>query len=328
MKPRLISGIQPTGRLHIGNYLGALKNFVELQNSGKYECYFFVADLHSLTESFDPKEKSKQILELAADYLATGLDAKKSVIFLQSTIPAHSELAWILNTITPTGELERMTQFKDKSKAQQENINAGLFTYPILMAADVLLYDAKFVPVGNDQDQHLELARTLARKFNKRFGASFVEPKALHTESPRVMSLVNPEKKMSKSDPAGCLFLDNEPNEIKKKIGHAVTDSGKEVKYDPEKKTGISNLLQIYANIEHRAVKHIEQQFSGKTYSEFKSSLAEVVSKHFEPFRTKKKALLAKPQTLMATLKSGSIKAAKNAHRKISEIKKRVGIAL
>ena len=217
MKPVLVSGIQPSGRLHLGNYLGALKNFVDLQNSGKYECFFFIADLHSLTEEFNPKEKSKQILELTADFLAAGLDPKKSVIFQQSQVPAHSELAFILNTITPMGELERMTQYKDKSQRQPENINAGLFDYPVLMAADILLYDAKVVPTGDDQNQHLELTRTLARKFNSRFEKTLIEPKNLHTNTPRIMDLRVPGKKMSKSDPSGCLFIDDSPEEIETK---------------------------------------------------------------------------------------------------------------
>ena len=327
-KPILVSGIQPTGRLHLGNYLGALKNFVDLQNSGKYGCYFFIADLHSLTEEFNPKEKPRQILELTADYIAVGLDPKKSEIFLQSLIPAHSELAWILNTLTPMGELERMTQFKDKGRAQQENINAGLFTYPTLMAADILLYGAQFVPVGNDQDQHLELARTLARKFNGRFGKTFIEPKPLHTETPRVMSLKNPEKKMSKSDPASCLFLDDSPEEIRAKIKTAVTDSGSDIKYDPKNKAAVSNLLKIYSSLADKPIEKLEKEFSGKTYSEFKTKLAETIVKHFADYRKKKKTLLEKPTLLRQTLRQGSGRAAKIAARKISEVKKRMGIAI
>src|SRR3989344_2808490 len=328
MKPILVSGIQPTGRLHLGNYLGALKNFVDLQNSGKYGCYFFIADLHSLTEEFNPKEKPRQILELTADYIAVGLDPKKSEIFLQSLIPAHSELAWILNTLTPMGELERMTQFKDKGRAQQENINAGLFTYPTIMAADILLYGAQFVPVGNDQDQHLELARTLARKFNGRFGKTFIEPKPLHTETPRVMSLKNPEKKMSKSDPASCLFLDDSPEEIRAKIKTAVTDSGSDIKYDPKNKAAVSNLLKIYSSLADKPIEKLEKEFSGKTYSEFKTKLAETIVKHFADYRKKKKTLLEKPTLLRQTLRQGSGRAAKIAARKISEVKKRMGIAI
>src|SRR3989344_2452365 len=187
-KPVLISGIQPTGRLHLGNYLGALKQFVELQNSGKYQCFFFIADYHSLTQDFDPKQKTKEVLDVATTYLAAGLIPKKSTIFVQSQVPEHTELAWILNTITPFGELRRMTQFKDKSDSQSENINVGLFDYPVLMAADVILYDAQFVPVGEDQLQHLELTRELARRFNNRFGKTFTEPHPILAKTPRVMS--------------------------------------------------------------------------------------------------------------------------------------------
>ena len=185
MKPILISGIQPTGRLHLGNYLGALKNFVELQNSGKYQCYFFIADYHSLTIDFSPKQKEKEILAVAQSYLAAGIDPKKSVIFVQSQAPESTELTWILSTITPPGELNRMTQFKDKAQNDPNNINMGLVTYPLLMAADILLYDAKFVPVGDDQLQHLELARTLARKFNNKFGKTFIEPQAILAKTAR-----------------------------------------------------------------------------------------------------------------------------------------------
>jgi len=326
MKPILVSGIQPSGRLHIGNYLGALKNFVELQNSGKYECYFFIADLHSLTENFDPKEKPKQILELAADFLAAGLDPKKSVIFLQSSISAHAELALVFETIAPMGELERMTQFKDKAVAQRQNVNVGLFTYPTLMAADILLYDARFVPVGNDQLQHLELARTLARKFNSRFGKTFIEPQPILTKTPRVMSLTNPEKKMSKSRPEGCLFIDDSPEEIKKKISRAVTDSGSEVRYDRTKKPGVSNLLEIYASLRKETTQAIEREFAKKTYSEFKGGLVEIVTKHFSDFRKKKTGLMKKSSRLKIVLKSGSERAGKKAEQKIEEVKRRVGI--
>ncbi|MDP3947578.1 MAG: tryptophan--tRNA ligase [bacterium] len=245
-KPVLISGIQPTGSLHIGNYLGALKHFVELQNSGTYECYFFIADYHSLTEAFTKEEKERQVLDLTATFLAAGLDPKRSTLFIQSHVPASTELAWILSTLTPLGELRRMTQFKEKG-GEQEQANVGLFTYPVLMAADILLYDAKVVPVGEDQLQHLELARTLARKFNAKFGETFVEPKALMTSVPRLMGLKNPEKKMSKSDPTGCLFLDDAPEAIRKKVMGAVTDSGGAVAYDPKQRPGISNLVLIYA---------------------------------------------------------------------------------
>jgi len=326
MKPILVSGVQPTGRLHIGNYLGALKNFVELQNSGKYQCYFFLADLHSLTEDFDPKEKTGQILELAADYLAAGLNPEKSVIFQQSQIPAHSELAWILSTITPIGELERMTQFKDKAKRQDGNINAGLLYYPILMAADILLYDAEGVPTGDDQDQHIELARTLARKFNARFGNTLKEPKNIHTAAPRIMDLRVPTKKMSKSDQGGCIFIDDSPEEIKEKIMGATTDSHTAVEYRNDR-PGMSNLMQIYSSLTDKSPETIQKEFEGRGYAEFKENLAELISSYFADFRKKKRELKANSSKLKAVLLSGSEKAAEIANKKISEVKKKLGLS-
>jgi tryptophanyl-tRNA synthetase len=328
MKPVLFSGIQPSGRLHIGNYFGAFKNFVDLQNSKGYRCFFSVVDLHALTENPRQKDLSKNILGLTADFLAVGLDPETSVIFQQSQVAAHSELAWILNTVTPMGELERMTQFKDKSLQQQENINAGLFDYPVLMAADILLYDTAVVPVGDDQLQHLELARTLARKFNGRFGRTFIEPKALLTKIPRVMSLRDPQKKMSKSQPDGCIFLDDSPEEIKAKITRATTDSGTEINYDPEHKPGLSNLLQIYAALTHMEPQTVAKEFAGKNYSALKTRLAELIAEHFAEFREKKKALLAKPSALASVLETGSKKAIVMADKKIAEVKKKIGIAL
>ncbi len=326
MKSNLLSGIQPSGRLHLGNYLGALKNFVELQNSGQYNCHFFVADLHSLTEDFEPAQKKQQILDLIASFLAAGLDPKKSLIFVQSQVPAHSQLAVILNNFTPFGELSRMTQFKDKAEAQKENINVGLFTYPVLMAADVILYDAQFVPVGEDQFQHLELTRTLVRKFNSKFGAIFIEPQPLQTKVTRLMSLTDPEKKMSKSDSAGCLFLDDESETIAGKIEAAVTDSGKEIKFDPELKPGISNLLTIYSGLTGREIPEIEKEFEGKSYVRFKKALAKLITKHFAPFRRKKARLLAKPEKLEKIALRGSKLANKIANEKIKVVKERFGL--
>lgn len=328
MKPVLVSGIKPEGHAHLGNYLGSLKNFVDLANSGKYNCYFFLADLHSLTEEFEPKKKSAQILELTAEYLAAGIDPAQSTIFLQSHIPAHSELMWFLTAITPEGELRRMTQYKDKVVIKQTEANAGLLMYPVLMAADILLYDAAVVPVGDDQLQHLELARTLARKFNTRFGKIFVEPKALLTKTPRVMSLKDPSKKMSKSQPEGCLFLDDSPEEIGAKVARAVTDSGLEVTYDPQKKPGLSNLLEIYAALSHMEPATVAKEFSGENYSALKKRLAELVADHFAEFRARKKALLAKPSALAKILEDGSARASKTAEKKMEEVKKRIGLAL
>ncbi|MEK7547105.1 MAG: tryptophan--tRNA ligase [Patescibacteria group bacterium] len=326
MKPVLVSGIQPTGRLHIGNYLGALKNFVELQNSGKYQCYFFIADLHALTENPEAKNLHENIKNLAADFIAVGLNPKKSVIFQQSKIPAHSELWWILSIITPPGELERMTQFKDKSRKQIENINAGLLYYPVLMASDILLYDAEGVPTGDDQDQHLELARTLARKFNTRFGKTFKEPKNIHTAAPRIMDLRVPGKKMSKSDPMGCLFIDDSPEEIRSKIMSATTDSHAGVQYDKFSSPGMSNLLEIYSALSGKKIDDIVSIFSGKGYAEFKKSLAETISDYFADFRKKKKTLLSKPSGIKSILAAGSRKANLKASKKITEVKKKVGL--
>ncbi len=327
MKPILVSGIQPSGKLHIGNYLGALKHFVDLQNSGDYRCYFFIADLHSITEPFDPTEKRAQVANLAADFLAAGLDPKKSVLFIQSCVPAHSELAWIFNTITPMGELERMTQYKDKSARQADHVNAGLFDYPVLMAADILIYGPQVVPVGDDQLQHLELTRTLARKFNGRFGETFAEPKGLLTATPRVMSLKDPAKKMSKSQPESCLFIDDEPEAIAAKIARAVTDSGTTIEYDPEKRPGLANLLEIYAALTHLPPKAVAAEFHDENYAALKKKLATLVAGHFAEFRARKQKLLAKPASVMKIFEAGSTQAAKVADAKIAEVKKKVGLA-
>lgn len=325
-RPHLISGIQPTGRLHIGNYLGALKNFVELQNSGKYNCYFFVADYHSLTEKFILKTKSQEILNLAIDYLAAGINPKKSTIFVQSQIIGHTDLAWILSTITPFGELRRMTQFKEKGEAQKENVNVGLFTYPVLMAADILLYDAAFVPVGEDQLQHLEFTRMLARKFNQKLGKTFIEPKAILTSAARIMSLDNPTKKMSKSQPEGCLFIDDKPEDIERKIKHAVTDSGKEIKYDLENKPGISNMLLIYSGFSGKSIKDLEKKFSKSNYSQFKSALIKLITEHLKPLNDKKAKLLKQIPKVKGILKKGNSKAQKIASKKLEEVKEKIGL--
>lgn len=326
MKPILISGIQPSGKLHLGNYLGALKNFVELQNSGKYQCFFFIADLHSLTEPYTPKEKRAQVLDLMRSFLAVGLNPKKSTLFVQSSIPAHSELAWILNTITPMGELFRMTQFKDKSAVTSDklSVNVGLFDYPVLMAADILLYDVSVVPVGDDQDQHLELARTLARKFNTRFTKTFVEPKALHTNVPRLMSLDDPTKKMSKSRPVGCLFMDDPPEEIRAKLARATTDSGQEIKYDENHKPGISNLLLIHSSLSGESVLALEKKYAGRGYADFKRDVAEAVIQALAPYQTTKKKMSA--ATATAAFAKGNTAAAKIAGEKMVEVKKKIGL--
>jgi tryptophanyl-tRNA synthetase len=321
-KPLLISGIQPTGRLHLGNYLGALSNFVKIQNSEDYNPYFFVADYHSLTVNFSPEKKREEVRNLIRSYLKAGLNPGKSVIFVQSALSAHTELTWILATVTPYGELTRMTQFKEKSKENKNNINAGLFLYPVIMAADILLYDAERVPVGDDQLQHLELTREIARRFNKKFGETFVEPKPLMTETPRLMSLNNPENKMSKSSPKGCLFLDDSPEEIEKKIKSAVTDSGAEIKYNEDDKKAISNLMLIYTSLSNKPIKDIEKEFKGKGYGEFKKSLIDLLINTLEPFREKKYL----DKEIEKIIEDGNNKARNVADKKLQEVKKKIGV--
>lgn len=319
--------MQPTGKLHIGNYFGALKNWVELQNSGRYQCYFFVADLHSITAEFDPAQKYKQTVEVIADYIAAGISPEKSVIFVQSQIPEHSELAWVLNCITPFGELRRMTQFKDKSTTQTENINVGLFDYPVLMAADVLLYDTEVVPVGEDQLQHLELTRTIARKFNNQFKKIMREPEPLLTEVPRLMSLSDPLKKMSKSMPEGCLFLDDTPDMIRDKVKRAVTDSDAKVIYSPAKKPGIANLMRIYRGFTNFSMKEIERTYADANYGVFKRELAEVIVEGLRPFQVRKKLLMKKQGEIDRIIEKGRRKAQKKATEKMDQVKVALGIA-
>src|SRR3990167_3074205 len=286
---RIVSGIQPTGQIHIGNYLGAIKQWIALQE--RNECVFFIADLHSLTVPYEPEDLQNKITEKVIAYIAAGLDPEKSIIFVQSQIKEHTELSWLLNTITPMGELQRMTQFKEKAKKYPEYVNAGLFDYPVLMAADILLYKAEAVPVGKDQEQHVELTRSLAKKFIQKFGQTFKEPESLILkEGSKIMSLIDPKKKMSKSDePKSCIFLFDSPEDITKKILSAQTDSGKDVIYNVTKKPGISNLLTIYGLLTGRTTQDIEKDFKGKGYGDFKKSLVKVVIDYLEPFRRKQK---------------------------------------
>ncbi|MDP3881150.1 MAG: tryptophan--tRNA ligase [bacterium] len=323
MKERILSGLQPSGRLHVGNYLGALKNFVELQNSGEYDCFFFIADYHSISEPpYESEQKRKDILDLMKSYLAAGLDPKKSTLFVQSQIPAHTELSWIFNSVTPMGELSRMTQFKDKS--EDGEANAALFTYPVLQAADILIYKPAFVPTGEDQDQHIELSRVIARKFNSRYGEVFPEPQSKHTDIPRVISLNDPSKKMSKSKPNGCLFIDDGPEEIAKKLSSAVTDSGSEIKYDAVHKPGISNLLRLASALSSKEIAVLEQEFAGKNYGEFKSYAAKTVADYFAAYRERKTKLSdAKAEKIFT---KGSMKAAKIADATLLEVKDRIGL--
>jgi tryptophanyl-tRNA synthetase len=324
-KPILLSGLQPTGKLHIGNYLGALKNHVILQNSEDYECYFFIADYHALTEPRSVKEQKKFIQELMLDNRAAGLDDKKSVLLVQSHIPEHAELAWILSTVTPMGELERMTQYKDKT-ARGLSANAGLFNYPILMAADILLYKSQVIPVGDDQDQHIEFTRAVARNFNKRFGKTFPEPKVVHTRVPRVMSLTNPERKMSKSDPKGCLFLSDSSVVIKQKIQSAVTDSNSTISYDLKKRPGVSNLISIYAEFADMDKESVSRQFKDVGYGAFKQALSRLLLEKLEPLHKKRRELSKDREKIQKTYEIGSNRARKIARTTMEEVKKKIGL--
>lgn len=323
---RVFSGIRPTGELHIGNYLGAIKQWLSLQE--KAECIFSIVDLHAITTPWEPKELQKDIFEVAIAYLAAGLDPEKCIFFIQSQVKEHTELAWLLNVITPLAELKRMTQFKEKSRQFKENVNAGLLNYPVLMAADILLYQTDIVPVGKDQQQHVELARTIARKFNQKFGQTFKEPQILLPKiGAKIMSLQNPKKKMSKTDdPKGCIGLFDEPEIIKNKIMAAVTDSGKEIKYHPEKKPGISNLLTIYSLFSGQEIKEIEKEFKGKSYEDFKKSLAKLLINSLEPFRRKKKELLQREVYVRDILEKGAARARIIAQSTMAEVRKKMGL--
>ena len=324
---RIVSGIQPTGNIHIGNYLGAIKQWIALQEEN--ECVFFIADLHALTVPYEPKELQQKIIEKLICYVAAGLNPDKSIIFAQSRVKEHAELGWLLNTITPIGELSRMTQFKDKSKKYKDNINAGLLDYPVLMAADILLYKAEAVPVGKDQEQHIELTRMIAKKFNQKFGQTFKEPKGIIPKyGAKIMSLTDPKRKMSKSDdPKSYVSLFDEPEVIKKKIMSATTDSGKDVRYNVTKKPGISNLLTIYSLLTDRPVEDIQKDFEKKTYADFKKSLAEVMINYLEPFRRKQKELLSKDAYVQEILTKGAARAEILAETTMKEVHEKMGLA-
>jgi tryptophanyl-tRNA synthetase len=324
---RIFSGIRPTGGLHIGNYLGALKQWIALQD--KNECVFCIVDLHAITTPYNPKELQKNILEATAIYLAAGINPEKSIIFVQSEVKEHAELGWLLGTITPMGELSRMTQFKEKSKQHTDYINAGLFNYPVLMAADILLYKGQAVPVGKDQEQHVELARTIAKKFNQKFGKVFPEPETILPKvGAKIMSLTNPKKKMSKSDdPKSCISLFDSPEDIQKKIMSAETDSGKEVTYNVTKKPGISNLLTIYSLITDKSTQEIEKEFKGKGYGDFKKSLAQVLIDYLEPFRRKQKELQTRDVYVKDILSKGAARARIIAQSTMQEVREKMGLA-
>ncbi len=380
MKKRIFSGIQPSGNLHIGNYLGAIKNWVTLQD--EYESIFCVVDMHAITVSQDPEQLCKKTIEIAKIYLAAGIDPKKCSIFIQSHVSEHAELMWVLNTITQNGELAKMTQFKDKAIADFDSlkdaidelvsaegfarlreaygdartneeivdimktnvvgfykklseqltnfrsVGVGLFDYPVLMAADIILYDTEIVPVGEDQKQHVELARDLAKRFNHKFGDTFVVPKALiKEEGMRIMGLDDPTRKMSKSAPSEYNRIDllDEPEKAKKKIMKAVTDSGSEIEYSPEK-PAIKNLIDIYASFSDKSTKEIVAMYEGKGYGDFKKDLAEVVAEFLSEFQAKYNAI--SDEEVLKILREGAEKVRPLAKAKMDEAKNKVGFVL
>ena len=323
-KKIILSGIQPSGHLCIGNYLGALKNWKELQN--EYESIFLVVDMHALTVKQVPSELRQRCLSFVAQYIACGIDPNKSIIAIQSHIHEHAELMWILNSICYLGELNRMTQFKDKSK-DQKNINIGLYTYPILMASDILLYQADLVPVGADQKQHLELSRDLGNRFNNKYSDTFNIPEPFISKmGSRIMSLQNPLKKMSKSDKNlnNIISLLDSDTVIQKKINRAVTDSGSEIKYSKDK-PGLSNLIDIYSCLSTETFKTIEKKYEGKMYSHFKNDLIEIIIDCLNPIREEYDKIITDKNYLDKILKEGAEKASFKARKTISKVYRKVG---
>jgi tryptophanyl-tRNA synthetase len=324
MKKRIFSGAQPTGQLHIGNYLGALKNWVALQD--EYESFYCIVNLHAITLPQDPAVLRQKTLDLARIYLAAGLDPERSTIFIQSDVPEHAELTWVLSCISRMGELERMTQFKDKGKGNTERAGVGLFTYPVLMAADILLYQTNLVPIGQDQKQHLELTRDIAERFNRDFGETFAIPDAyIPPVGAKIMSLQEPDKKMSKSDenPAGSIFLLDDADTITKKIKRAVTDSGTDIKFDASR-PAITNLLTIYHLLTGKSNEECENNFAGKGYGQLKAELAEVVVEFLRPFQERVREF--DDATLNAVLKPGAEKAGEVAKRTLADVYSKTGI--
>ena len=325
-KQRIFSGIQPTGVLTLGNYIGALRNFKLLEE--EYNCVYSIVDLHAITVRQDPTALRKACFTVMSLYLAVGLDPDKSLIYFQSHVPQHAELAWVLNCFTYMGELSRMTQFKDKSQRHADNINAGLFTYPCLMAADILLYQPDFVPVGEDQKQHVELTRNVAQRFNHVYGDVLKVPEPyIPKMGARVMSLNQPDTKMSKSIPEGCVFLMDKPEDILRKFKRAITDSDTErcVRFDRENKPGVSNLMSIYSAVTGRSFEAIEAEFDGKGYGAFKPVVGEAVVEMLRPIQEETRRLLSDKAYLEGVYRAGAEKASYVAEKTLRKVYKKVG---
>ena len=327
-KKKIFSGVQPSGMLTIGNYLGSIKNWREFQDT--YDCLYCVVDLHAITVRQDPAELRKRTYETLALYIASGLDPEKNTLFVQSHVPAHAELAWVLNCYTMFGELSRMTQFKDKSAKNAENINGGLFTYPSLMAADILLYQPDYVPVGEDQKQHVELCRNIVQRFNGIYGEVFRMPEPyIPKVGARVMSLSDPGAKMSKSDkdPNGSIYLMEKPEDIRRKFKRAVTDSDTEncVRYDPANKPGVANLMTIYSAVTGRSFEEIEREFAGQGYGAFKPAVGDAVIETLRPIREEAERILADKAYLESVYRAGAQKASYVAEKTLRKVCKKVG---
>lgn len=325
-KKILYSAIQPTNNLTIGNYLGAIKNWIGLQYD--YDCYYAIANMHAITVRQNPAELRQKTLSLLALYIACGVDPEKCVLYLQSHVPAHAELCWVLNTFTYVGEMERMTQFKDKSARHADNINMGLMDYPVLMAADILLYQADVVPVGLDQRQHLEIARDIAQRFNNAYSPTFRVPEGLYMKvGAKINDLQDPAKKMSKSaeNPNGSIFLSDDRDTILRKFKRAVTDSESEVRFDEENKPGVSNLLSIYSVFTDKTVSEAEADFVGKGYGEFKLAVGEAVADKLAPIQAEQAKLLADKEYLNGVLRSGAERASRTANRTLAKVYKKIG---
>ena len=324
---RVFSGVQPTGNIHLGNYLGALKQFVELQDD--HECIYCIVDMHAITVPQDPKELREHILDVAALYPAVGVDPKKSIVFVQSDVPGHAELSWVLTCNSYTGELSRMTQFKDKSK-NKESAPTGLFSYPVLMAADILLYDTDIVPVGNDQKQHIELCRDIATRINNKYKKTFVVPEGRFLkEGARIMALDDPTKKMSKSaeNIHSRISLLDEPSKIKKSIMKATTDSDGVVRFDAENKPGISNLLNIYSVLSGMTIPELETRYEGKGYGDFKKDLVDVVVEALAPIK-KNYEEIRHSEELIKILKDGAVRADAIAQKTMKRVKDNFGLGI
>ena len=325
-KKVILSGIQPSGALTLGSYLGAIKNWVSLAD--EYECYYMMADMHTITVRQTPADLRRRTLEQLAQYIACGLDPDKNTIFIQSHVPAHAQLGWVLDCYTMFGELSRMTQFKDKSAKNADNINAGLFTYPSLMAADILLYQSDLVPVGEDQKQHVELTRDIATRFNGIYGDVFKLPEPFIPKvGARIMSLTSPEKKMSKSDqdPGGCIYLMEIPEDIMRSFKRAVTDSETEIRYAPKEKPGVSNLMQIYSVATGEGFTAIEQAFAGKGYGDFKTAVGEAVVELLRPVREEATRIMSDKGYLESVYRAGAERASYVANKTLRKVYKKVG---